>query len=397
MVIVPEVPGCTMERVPPSPCVICLGGAERAELESLSRRATAPYRLVVRARVVVLAAEGLANCAIAERLGVCADTVRKWRRRYCEQGIEGLADAPRPGRPRVFPAAVVAGVKALACEMPAACGTPLARWTCPELARHAAASGIAPAPSASTVRRWLADDVLKPWQHRSWIFPRDPHFAVKAARVLDLYQREWEGQPLGEDEYVLSADEKPGVQARMRIHLPLPPGPGRAMRAESEYHRHGTLAYLAAYDVHRARVFGRCEPSTGIKPFTALVDQVMSTQPYTSAKRVFWVVDNGASHRNWAAADRLSSAYPHARMVHLPVHASWLNQVEVYFSVLQRKLLTPDDFEDLGELAAQILAFERHYNAAARPFGWKFTRTNLNQLLARIRNHDRHAPHPLAA
>jgi len=217
-----------MERVPPSPCAICLGDNQRAELESLSRRATAPFRLVVRARIVLLAAGGLANCAIAERLGICEDTARKWRRRYCEQGIGGLTDAPRPGRPRVFPATVAAGVKALACEMPAASGTPLARWSCPELARHAAASGIAPPPSPSTVRRWLADDALKPWQHRSWIFPRDPHFAIKAARVLDLCQREWEGQPLGEDEYVLSADEKPGVQARMRIHLPLPPGPPAA-------------------------------------------------------------------------------------------------------------------------------------------------------------------------
>jgi hypothetical protein len=397
MAIVPQVPGCTMGRVPPSPYVIRLGDVERAELESLSRRATAPFRLVVRARVVLLAADGVTNCAIAERLGICEDTARKWRCRYCGQGIEGLADAPRPGRPRVFPATVVAGIKALACEMPAASEMPLARWTCPELARHAAASGIAPAPSASTVRRWLADDALKPWQHRSWIFPRDPHFAPKASRVLDLYERAWEGEPLGDDEYVLSADEKPGVQARMRIHLPLPPGPGRAMRAESEYHRFGTLAYLAAYDVHRAQVMGRCEATTGIRPFTTLVDQVMQAEPYASARRVFWVVDNGASHRNWAAAARLSDAHPNAQMVHLPVHASWLNQVEVYFSVIQRKLLTPDDFGDLNELAAQILAFEKHYNAAARPFDWKFTRTDLNRLLARIRQHDRHAPHPLAA
>ena len=396
MAIVPHVPGCTMGRVPSSPYAIGLGDAERAELESLSRRATAPFRLVVRARTVLLAADGVANCAITERLDICEDTARKWRRRYCEQGTGGLADAPRPGRPRVFPAAVVAGVKALACEMPAASEMPLARWTCPELARHAAASGIAPAPSASTVRRWLADDALKPWQHRSWIFPRDPHFALKASRVLGLYQREWEGQPLGGDEYVLSADEKPGVQARMRIHLPLPPGPGRSMRAESEYHRFGTLAYLAAYDVHRAQVMGRCEATTGIRPLTALVDQVMQAEPYASARRVFWVVDNGASHRNCAAA-RLSHAHPNAQMVHLPVHASWLNQAEVYFSIIQRKLLTPDDFKDPGELAAQILAFEKHYNAAARPFGWKFTRTDLNRLLARIRQHDRHAPHPQAA
>ena len=397
MAIVPQVPGCTMGGVPPSPYVIRLGDAERAELESLSRRTTAPFRLVVRARVVLLAADGVANCAIAERLGLCQDTARKWRRRYGEQGIEGLADAPRPGRPRVFPATVVAGVKALACEMPAASGMPLARWTCPELARHAAASGIAPAPSASTVRRWLADDALKPWQHRSWIFPRDPYFALKGGRVLDLYQRTWEGQPLGEDEYVLSADEKPGVQARSRVHLPLPPGRRRAMRAESEYLRCGTLAYLAAYDVHRARVFGRCEPSTGIKPFTALADQVMHAEPYASAWQVFWVVDNGASHRNWAAAARLSDAYPNAQMVHLPVHASWLNQIEVYFSIIQRKLLTPDDFEDLDELAAQILAFENHYNAAARPFDWKFTRTDLNQLLTRLGRHDPFTPRPLAA
>jgi DDE superfamily endonuclease len=123
----------------------------------------------------------------------------------------------------------------------------------------------------------------------------------------------------------------------------------------------------------------------------------MTTEPYASARRVFWVVDNGASHRNWAAAARLSDAYPNAQMVHLPVHASWLNQVEVYLSVIQRKLLAPDDFEGLDELADQIIAFEKHYNAAARPFDWRFTRTDLNRLLDRIRQHDRHSPHPLAA
>jgi transposase len=383
--------------VPASPYLISLDDADRAELESAARRVTAPFRLVLRARIVLLAADGLAGSVIAASLGICEDTVRKWRRRYCEGGLDGLTDDPRPGRPRKFPARVVAEVKALACEPPAGSGKPLARWTCPELAREAAASGIVASVSASTVRRWLADDAIKPWQHRSWIFPRDPYFALKGGRVLDLYQREWEGQPLGADEYVLSADEKPGVQARSRTQLPLSPGPRRAMRTESEYVRCGTLAYLAAYDVHRARVFGRCEPSTGIKPFTALVDQVMKTEPYASARRVFWVVDNGASHRNWAAAARLSDAYPNAQMVHLPVHASWLNQVEVYFSVLQRKLLTPDDFGDLDSLAAQILAFEKLYNATARPFGWKFTRTDLNQLLARIRQHDPFAPQPLAA
>ena len=383
--------------MPASRYAVSLSDADRAELESVSRRSSAPYRRVMRARVVLLAAEGLANRVIAARLSVCDDTARKWRRRYCQQGLDGLVDAPRPGRPRKFPAQVVAEVKALACELPAVTGVPLARWSCPELARQAAARGITPAVSASTVRRWLAADAIKPWQHQSWIFPRDPYFALKAGRVLDLYQRIWDGQPLAADEYVLSADEKPGVQARRRIHPPLPPGPGRAIRAESEYVRGGTLAYLAAYDVHRAHVIGRCELTTGIKPFTALVNQVMGTEPYTSAQRVFWIVDNGASHRNWAAAARLQDAWPNAVMVHLPVHASWLNQVEIYFSVIHRKLLTPDDFAGLDTLASQILAFEQHYNAAATPFDWKFTRTGLNQLLTRLARHDPATPSPLAA
>jgi transposase len=232
-----------MEPVPSSPYVICLSDAGRAELESLSRRATAPHRMVLRARIVLLAAGGTPNCEIARRLGTCQDTARKWRRRYCQKGLAGLADAPRPGRPRSFPAGVVAQVKALACEMPAASGAPLARWTCPELARKAAASGIDPAPSPSTVRRWLADDAIKPWQHRSWIFPRDPGFALKASRALDLYQREWEGQPLGEDDYVLSSDEKPGVQARMRIQPPAPARPpaGDARRERVSPLRHPRL------------------------------------------------------------------------------------------------------------------------------------------------------------
>ena len=156
-----------MKRMPASAYVVRLGDADRAELESLSRRATAPFRLVLRSRIVLLAAAGTANRMIAERLGTCEDTARKWRRRYCEQGIEGLADAPRPGRPRVFPARVVAEVKALACEMPSATRTPLARWTCPELARHAVASGITPAVSPSTIRRWLAADAIRPWEHQS--------------------------------------------------------------------------------------------------------------------------------------------------------------------------------------------------------------------------------------
>ena len=224
-----------------------------------------------------------------------------------------------------------------------------------------------------------------PWQHRSWIFPRDPDFAFKAGRVLDQYARTFDGAPLGDDEYVISADEKPGVQARERIHPSRPPRPGRRpMLVESEYRRHGTLAYLAAYDVHHARVIGHRAPTTGIEPFTAVVTKVMAREPYATAKRVFWVVDNGSSHRGRTAAARLTDAFPNTVMVHTPVHASWLNQIEIYFSVVQRKLLTPDNIASLQALTAQLTAFETRYNQAARPFDWRFNRDDLDKLLDRI-------------
>jgi hypothetical protein len=136
--------------------------------------------------------------------------------------------------------------------------------------------------------------------------------------------------------------------------------------------------------VHRAHVIGHCAQTTGIAPFTELVEKVMTSKPYATARRVFWIVDNGSSHRGWTAAARLSDAFPNARMIHLPVHASWLNQVEIYFSVVQRKLLTPDDFADLDNLAGKITAFEHRYNNAARPFDWRFGRNDLNRLIERI-------------
>jgi transposase len=250
-----------------SPFVIILTAEERQQLSVRAQAARAAYRDVIRAQIVLAAADGESNAHIAANLGCHVDTVRKWRRRYCAGRLGGLADRPRSGRPRQFSAVQVAEVKALACELPAASNTPLARWSCPDLAVEAIRRGVVSSLSASTVRRWLAADAIKPWQHRSWIFPRDPDFAVKANRVLDLYARSFDGEPLDADEYVLSADEKPGVQAREPIHPSWPPQPGRQpMLVESEYRRHGTLAYLAAYDVHRAQVIGTVHPVPGSHP-----------------------------------------------------------------------------------------------------------------------------------
>jgi transposase len=380
-----------------SPFVVELSEADRAVLEQRSRAYTAPFASVVRAKIVLLAAEDLPNTVIAERLDVHVGVVSRWRKRFCESGLDGLADRARPGRPRSFGAPVVAEVKAMACEPPADRDVPLARWSSAELAAQAIAEGLVVAISASTVRRWLHADALRPWQHRSWIFPRDPDFAVKAARVLDLYARVWEGAGLGADEYVLSADEKSQLQALSRRHPQLPPGPGRTRRVEFEYRRGGTLAYFGAYDVHRAQLVGLTAPTTGIAPFSALVEQVMSSEPYASASRVFWIVDNGSSHNGARSVERVRTAWPTAELVHLPFHASWLNQIEIVFSILARKALKPADFADLDALAARLTAFAPRFNATATPFDWRFGRAELTDLCHRLDTHRPAGAGPLAA
>jgi hypothetical protein len=285
-------------------------------------------------------------------------------------------------------------VKALACELPHQHGLPLSRYSGRDLVREAVRRGLVASISGRTLWRWLDEDAIRPWQHRSWIFPRDPDFQVKAERVLGLYQGLWEHQALGADDYIISADEKTSIQARLRLHPTVPPRPHQAMRVEFEYERGGALAYLAAWDVRRAKVFGRCETTTGIEPFDRLVQQVMEQEPYRTAQRVFWIVDNGSSHRGAASVRRLQGDYPNLILVHLPVHASWLNQVEIYFSVIQRKVLTPNDFSDLAQVADRLLAFQSFYEQIAQPFEWKFTRADLNELMHKI---SRPTPTALAA
>jgi hypothetical protein len=288
---------------------------------------------------------------------------------------------------------VVVQVKAMACELPAQHSVPLSRYSGRELAREAIAQGIVASVSGTTIWRWLSEDALRPWQTRSWIFPRAADFEVKAGRVLDLYEGTWEGQALRPDEYIVCADEKTSIQARIRLHPTQAPAPGQPMRVEHEYERGGALAYLAAWDVRHARIFGRCEASTGIEPFGRLVEQVMSQEPYASARRVFWVVDNGSSHRGGASIRRLQAAWPTIELVHLPIHASWLNQIEIYFSIVQRKVLTPSDFVSLLAVEQRLLAFEARYTKIARPFEWKFTRAHLAKLMAKLADTQ---PEPLA-
>ena len=279
---------------------------------------------------------------------------------------------------------MIVEIKALACELPARRGLPLARWSVAELRREAIAHGIVAQISGTTVWRWLSQDALRPWRHRCWIFPRDPNFAAKAGPILDLYQGRWKGAVLAPRDYVLCTDEKTSIQARRRTHRSLPPAPGRPAYVEHEYARKGAWAYLAAWDVYRAKLFGRCEHKTGIAPFERLVAQVMRQQPYRSARRVFWIADNGSSHRGKSASARLRARWPNIVLVHTPVHASWLNQIEVYFSIVQRKLLTPNDFRSLTNLRRDLMNFQNRYEQSAKPFEWTFTRRDLEILLARL-------------
>jgi hypothetical protein len=206
--------------------------------------------------------------------------------------------------------------------------------------------------------------------------------------VLDLYAGRWEGKLLHPGDFVICADEKPSIQARRRIHAPLPAGSGSAQRVEHTYKRMGALTYLGAWDVRRGRLFGRSELKGGIEPFDRLVCQVMTKEPYASARRVFWIVDNGSSHRGQASVKRLEGRWPNLVPVHLPLHASWLNQIEIAFSIIQRKVLQPDDFDSLAVLARTLNEFEHHYNESAEPFDWRFTRADLAQLIARLDRHE---------
>jgi len=273
-------------------------------------------------------------------------------------------------------------VQAIACELIYKTEQPLSRQSVSDLTQRARTALHKPI-SASTVWRILHEADLKPWRYEYWIFPRDPRFAEKAEVILDLYAGFWQGKPLGKNDYIISSDEKTSIQARLRSQR-LQPAPGRPRRIEFEYERGGALQYLAAWDVRRGYIMGRCESTTGIDPFGHLVKQVMEQEPYRSAKRVFWVVDNGSSHRGEASIQRLTRSYSTALLVHTPVHASWLNQVEIYFSKIQRKVLTPNDFASLEEVEQRLHLYEELTNTNPRPFNWKFDRPKLTRFLDRL-------------
>jgi len=285
----------------------------------------------------------------------------------------------------IFPPLQKATVKAIACELPAMRGLPFSRFSTVDIAQIAICEGIVESISPTTIWRWLDEDAIRPWYHQSWLFPKDPDFEEKAGRILDLYQGTWEGKPLGKNDFVLSADEKSQLQILHREFPTLPSSAYQPIRYENEYHRMGTVAYLAALEITPGHVFGRVDDSTGIIPFQRLVDLVMTQEPYASADRVFWIVDNGSSHYTTTFPHRLKDAYDNAVAVHLPIHASWLNQIEIYFSILQRKALTPNDLSHRQAMEERLLGFQDRYNQTAKPFNWEFTKQDLQERMAPLK------------
>lgn len=366
-----------------------LSGKEKQELRQAKKKGRKNARLVIRILIILWAGEGRTIAETAKLLGCCEQTVLNWRKRFLGHRSEGpvaaLMDLPRSGRPPTYGARERALVVAMVCETLHEHQQPLSRFSISDLHRIVIKEEGLGSLSHGSLARILDENVLKPWRYTYWLFPRDPDFVSKACVILDLYAGFWQGQRLGPDEFLLTSDEKT-IQVLKRCHPGLPAIPGYVQRVEFEYERLGTVAYHAAWDVFRGQVFGRVAPNTCIATFNLLVDLVMTQEPYQSSARTFWIVDGGCAHHPNTFPARLQGMYPNAVAVPLPTHSSWLNQIEIYFSIVQRKVLTPMDVANAEILTERLLGFQDYYQERAKPFSWKFTAADLKERLDALKD-----------
>lgn len=289
------------------------------------------------------------------------------------------------GVPGLFPPLQVTAIRKIACSLPKELNLPFSRLSLSDIAKAAIKRGVVESISKSTVNRVLSSAAIKPWQYHSWLFPMAPDFLKKAEAILDLYQGIYQGRKLDEDEYVICADEKTSIQARIRLCPTLPPKEEVPIRVAHEYKRGGATNYMAGWDVFKGRLIGKCVRRKTKAAFRSLVCKIMEMEPYKSAKRVFFVVDNGSTHRPETFGTWLQEKYQSkAVAVHLPTYSSWLNQIEIIFSVLQRKVLTPNYVGSLAELVDNIMRFEALYNAKAKPIDWNFTTDKFKDMMQKV-------------
>lgn len=333
--------------------------AERDELERRVRAGTTAQRDRQRAEVVLLAADGLPGTQIAQRVGLSQQSVCKWRQQFRDRGLAGLVDAPRSGRPLVYgPTDRLVLMAKATGEHPEVDS----QWSHSELATAMAAASIP--ISASQIGRILAGDDVKPHRVQGWLTRRDsPEFWERAADVCGLYL----APPV--NAVVLSIDEKTGIQAKSRKHPTLPLRPGRPERREFEYVRHGTASLIAALDVATGKVTATDVKRNDSAHFVEFLAEIEASIDPDLAIHI--VIDNGSSHRSKATKNWLAE-HPRFVVHHTPVHASWLNQVEAFFSILTRKVLRRGEFDSRGDLVSRMLAFIEHRNQTAQPFKWTY-------------------------
>lgn len=338
------------------PLVLCDG--DREVLEARVRSRTVPARERQRARIVLLAADGESNRAIGEKVDMHYNQVAVWRKRYGEFGVGGLADGDRPGRPFVYGHDdVLALVHMVTTDPPST----HARWTCELVAERMSQQGVP--ISASQVWRIFDGLDLKPWQTRSWMTSQDPAFWEKAADVCGLYL----DPPM--NAVVWSVDEKSGMQAKSRVNPTQPAVPGTPVRQEFEYRRHGTAVLFAGLNVHDGNIAGWVTDSTRSVNFVEFLNDLVDRTP--PGLELHCVVDNLKTHSTKAVEEFLDEHH-HVFLHNTPTHASWLNQVELFFSILQRRLLRYGEFDSVEDLADRIIAFIKDYNRRAKPFRWTY-------------------------
>jgi transposase len=345
-----------------------LGPDDRDELEIILSRPTSPQRLVFRAQIVLLAADGLSLRHIARTLACSRTVVRKWVRRYCARGLAGLQDAARSGRPRRISAVERHSVVAAACACPEQFGLAAhTRWSGDLLAEVLTASGRVLSISARTVQRILHGASLKPHRVAYWKRKSDPNFEAKMRPIVDLYMQPPEDGP------VWCFDEKTCIQALQRCFPNLPlRRPGELPRRSLEYVRHGTRCLLAALNVHTGQVIGQVREQRRRHEVVAFLDLLDAVVPADQV--IHLVLDNLNVHRG-PAIDDWAAAHPGRIQFHfLPFHASWLSQIEIWFSILERRCLRRGDFPTADVLERAIYAFIDTYNRRhAHPFRWTYT------------------------
>jgi transposase len=322
------------------------------------REATGEARAAQRARIVLLAADGWSNRDIADTVGMHYNQVGLWRQRYEADGLAGLGDGDRPGRPPVYGHDDVLLLVKLATEPPPDGAT---RWTMDALADAMADHGVP--ISASQVWRICQGLDLKPWQVQSWMTSHDPDFWAKAGDVCGLYL----DPP--ENAVVFSVDEKSGMQAKSRINPTKPPAPGLRTRREFEYQRHGTAVLFAALNVHDGDVTGWVTDSTRSENFVAFLGDLTAQTP--RHLHLHCIVDNLKTHST-PEVDEFLAKHKRVHLHFTPTHASWLNQVELFFSILERRLLRYGEFVSVNDLADRVIAFINDYNRKAKPFRWTY-------------------------